>query len=230
MNRKRILIVSITLFFGIDFAVTAVKINNTTPFLSQVERTPSPLDDGFDLLDIKDHSLNALLFEYTILSSILGFVYWIFRVLDAKEKLETESKQKEFSEQLLKKMTEEVNSAKILLEHYNTQLTKAISKLEGEFKNEQVNNSQHFLQMNQSIKEMMLTRIHDRELHKIELRHISQQLKNLYRYLDELQGVIVQIENFLQQHHADYKRKNLVAVRRAYDVHSKETFQAENRD
>lgn len=230
MNRgsKALILSVLTLVVGASSVFVLVKINQGDPAYSRNTNSnlnsnhhsisvPSPTtipnspgsnpnnaNNADILIDRQDHSINVLVFALTVFSIVFGFVYWIFGILDAKEKLELERHQKELSDNILNKINTQLEIHKDLLHSYKDKLSNSIDQLELSMNNKSASDTQAFAHIKQLIEEVKNSRLQDKELFNTEVKHVSHRLDSFYQHLQELQDNLGQMEGFLQKTYYDY--------------------------
>ena len=217
MNRglKALIVSALTLVVGGASIVVLLKINQSPAAVQETTHVQSsqPGDiqqrKSADLIDRQDHSINVILFAITVLSAIFGVVYWIFGLLDSKEKLEIEQHQKNLTDSILDKINLELKEQQTLFFSYKDKLSDSIDRLETVIITKDHQSNQAIAHLKQLIEETIRTRQQDKELFLAEIRHVSNRIDFSCQRINELDDMVGQLEGFLQKSHVDfYKRRS----------------------
>lgn len=215
MNRglKALIVSALTLIVGVASVVVLLKINQSSAQeTAQVQS--SQLGDiqqrkSADLIDKQDHSINVILFAITVLSATFGVVYWVFGLLDSKEKLEIEQHQKGLTDSILDKINLELKEQQTLFLSYKDKLSDSIDRLETVIVTKDHQSNQAIAHLKQLIEETIRTRQQDKELFLAEIRHVSNRIDFSCQRINELDDMVGQLEGFLQKNYTDfYKRRS----------------------
>lgn len=215
MNRglKALIVSALTLIVGVASVVVLLKINQSSAQETTHVQSSQPGDiqqrKSADLIDRQDHSINVILFAITVLSATFGVVYWVFGLLDSKEKLEIERHQKGLTDNILDKINLELKEQQTLFLSYKDKLSESIDRLETVIITKDHQSNQAIAHLKQLIEETIRTRQQDKELFLAEIRHVSNRIDFSCQRINELDDMVGQLEGFLQKSHVDfYKRRS----------------------
>lgn len=215
MNRglKALIVSALTLIVGVASVVVLLKINQSSAQETANVQFSQSGDiqqrKSADLIDKQDHSINVILFAITVLSATFGVVYWVFGLLDSKEKLEIEQHQKGLTDNILDKINLELKEQQTLFLSYKDKLSDSIDRLETVIVTKDHQSNQAIAHLKQLIEETIRTRQQDKELFLAEIRHVSNRIDFSCQRINELDDMVGQLEGFLQKNYTDfYKRRS----------------------
>lgn len=165
-----------------------------------------------NLIDKEDHSINVILFAITVLSATFGFVYWVFGLLDSKEKLEIEQHQKELTDSILDKINLELKEQQTLFLCYKDKLSDSIDRLEAVIITKDNQSNQAIAHLKQLIEETIHTRQQDKELFLAKIKHVSDRIDFSCQRINELDDMVGQLEGFLQKTHVDFHKRRSTKI------------------
>lgn len=154
--------------------------------------------------ETNDFAINAIVGGGATLSLLLGGIYWVFGLLDAKSQLESEKNQQEVFKEMLDETIQDINCSQQRCLVEKQDLTVRIAHLEKIITKESANSAKIFFQLQQNISTNHKDLIHHKELIAVEIEKLESMMSDIHPILFDAFNKINQMENFLSKNYANY--------------------------